>query len=265
MTPTRIYVRPLLALHRAGLLKAAAHITGGGLPGNLPRVLPAGTRAVLTPAWPVPPVFGWLARAGGIAPEEMLRVFNCGIGMALVVAAAEAETACALLARGGGDGGPARRDRGGGEAAGRARRRCGSTCRRAGRDEATGRGADQRARLQPRRAAGSRARTRLSGRDRAGAVQPSRCGGPCSRRGRRGAGPRDRPPSVWCRPRRARGGDRPGAGRGGDRARLPRRLHAPADAVPGAPLGGADAEHPPEPAAGLPRPAIPTPARSRPG
>ena len=85
MTPTRIYVRAILALHRAGLLKAAAHITGGGLPGNLPRVLPAGMTAVLSPAWPVPPVFGWLARTGGIAAAEMLRVFNCGVGAALVV------------------------------------------------------------------------------------------------------------------------------------------------------------------------------------
>ena len=85
MTPTRIYVRSLLALHRAGLLKAAAHITGGGLPGNLPRVLPEDTMAALTPSWPVPPVFGWLARTGGIAAAEMLRVFNCGVGMALVV------------------------------------------------------------------------------------------------------------------------------------------------------------------------------------
>jgi phosphoribosylformylglycinamidine cyclo-ligase len=86
MIPTRIYVRPLLALHRAGLLKAAAHITGGGLPGNLPRVLPDDMVAALDPVWPVPPVFAWLARAGGVATGEMLRVFNCGIGMALVVA-----------------------------------------------------------------------------------------------------------------------------------------------------------------------------------
>ena len=87
LTPTRIYVRPLLALHRAGLLRAAAHITGGGLPGNLPRALPDGARAVLDAAcWPLPPVFGWLARVGGVAPAELLQVFNCGIGMALVVA-----------------------------------------------------------------------------------------------------------------------------------------------------------------------------------
>jgi phosphoribosylformylglycinamidine cyclo-ligase len=92
LTPTRIYVRSLLALHRAGLLKAAAHITGGGLPGNLPRVLPEGGVAVLEPCWPVPPVFGWLTQTGGIAAEEMLRVFNCGIGMAVVVTDADAAT-----------------------------------------------------------------------------------------------------------------------------------------------------------------------------
>ncbi len=97
MTPTRLYVRPLLALHRAGLLKAAAHITGGGLPGNLPRVLPDGTAAALAADWPVPPVFGWLARTGGVASDEMARVFNCGIGMALVVGAEAAEPAMALL------------------------------------------------------------------------------------------------------------------------------------------------------------------------
>ncbi len=90
MAPTRIYVRALLALHRAGLLKAAAHITGGGLPGNLPRVLPANTAAALTPSWPVPKVFRWLAELGEVGAEEMLRVFNCGVGMALVVADADA-------------------------------------------------------------------------------------------------------------------------------------------------------------------------------
>ena len=94
LAPTRIYVRSLLALHRAGLLKAAAHITGGGLPGNLPRVLPDGTRAVLdAAAWPVPPVFAWLARTGDIAAAEMLRVFNCGIGMTVVTAEPEAARA----------------------------------------------------------------------------------------------------------------------------------------------------------------------------
>jgi phosphoribosylformylglycinamidine cyclo-ligase len=97
MTPTRIYVRSLLALHRAGLLKAAAHITGGGLPGNLPRVLPHGCVAALEPSWTVPPVFGWLARTGGVAADEMLRVFNCGIGMALVVGDGDVAAAIRLL------------------------------------------------------------------------------------------------------------------------------------------------------------------------
>ena len=92
MTPTRIYVRSMLALHRAGLLKAAAHITGGGLPNNLPRVLPVNTKAALNAAWQVPPVFRWLAQIGQIAPQEMLRVFNCGIGMVLVVSDPEAAT-----------------------------------------------------------------------------------------------------------------------------------------------------------------------------
>ncbi|MBV9735731.1 MAG: phosphoribosylformylglycinamidine cyclo-ligase [Acidisphaera sp.] len=96
MAPTRLYVRPVLALHRAGLLRAAAHITGGGLPGNLPRVLPAGTRAMLRADWPIPPVFAWLARRGRVPAAEMLRVFNCGIGMALVVS--DLARATALLA-----------------------------------------------------------------------------------------------------------------------------------------------------------------------
>jgi len=86
MVPTQLYVKPVLALHRAGYLRAAAHITGGGLPGNLPRVLPAGCCAVVDRPWPVPPVFSWLARAGKVARDEMLRVFNCGSGTGLVVA-----------------------------------------------------------------------------------------------------------------------------------------------------------------------------------
>ena len=102
LRPTRIYAKPLLALHRAkgggGLMKAAAHVTGGGLPGNVPRALPEGVEAVLDAgAWPVPPVFRWLARAGGIAAGEMLRVFNCGIGMVAVVAPEAAEEAARVL------------------------------------------------------------------------------------------------------------------------------------------------------------------------
>jgi phosphoribosylformylglycinamidine cyclo-ligase len=90
MAPTRIYVKPMLTLHAAGLLKAAAHITGGGLPGNLPRVLPDDMGAVLQAPWPMPAIFSWLARTGNVATPEMLRVFNCGIGMALIVSNAAA-------------------------------------------------------------------------------------------------------------------------------------------------------------------------------
>ena len=86
MTPTTLYVHPVLDLHHAGLLVGAAHITGGGLPGNLPRVLPKGVCAVVDgTSWPIPPVFSWLASTGNVMTEEMLRVFNCGIGMVLVV------------------------------------------------------------------------------------------------------------------------------------------------------------------------------------
>ena len=90
MVPTRIYVKPVLALHKAGLLKGAAHITGGGLPGNLPRALPKGFGAELQAPWAMPDVFPWLARTGNIATGEMLRVFNCGIGMTLIVSDADA-------------------------------------------------------------------------------------------------------------------------------------------------------------------------------
>jgi len=102
LAPTRIYVKPLLALHRAGLLHAAAHITGGGLPGNLPRVLPAGVTAVLEAgSWPVPPVFAFLAEAGNVSADEMLRVFNCGLGMVLAVPEAGVEAATRMLTEAG--------------------------------------------------------------------------------------------------------------------------------------------------------------------
>ena len=95
MQPTRIYVKPMLALHKAGLLKGAAHITGGGLPGNLPRALPDDCGAALHGPWEMPAVFAWLAKTGNVAAEEMLRVFNCGVGMTLIVS--DAQAAMALL------------------------------------------------------------------------------------------------------------------------------------------------------------------------
>jgi phosphoribosylformylglycinamidine cyclo-ligase len=91
LVPTRIYVKSCLAAIAGGGVKALAHITGGGFPENLPRVFPK-TLGVVLPGvtWPVPAVFRWLAAAGGIAPQEMLRTFNCGVGMAVVVDPARA-------------------------------------------------------------------------------------------------------------------------------------------------------------------------------
>ncbi len=96
LVPTRIYVRDLLPLVRAGRIKAMAHITGGGFLENIPRVLPAGMRAIVeAPA--LPPLFDWLRSEGGIIPEEMARTFNCGTGMVLVVAKDEADAVSAAL------------------------------------------------------------------------------------------------------------------------------------------------------------------------
>jgi phosphoribosylformylglycinamidine cyclo-ligase len=94
LEPTRIYVKPLLALMRQLPVKGMAHITGGGLVENVPRVLPETVKAVISRAsWPMPPLFRWLQREGNVAEAEMHRVFNCGIGMAVVVAAEHAEVA----------------------------------------------------------------------------------------------------------------------------------------------------------------------------
>ncbi len=98
LAPTRIYVKPLLALMREVEVHAIAHITGGGLIENLPRVLPEGLRAVIdTRAWQRPPIFDWLQREGGVAEREMHLTFNCGIGMTVVVAREEADKARARL------------------------------------------------------------------------------------------------------------------------------------------------------------------------
>ena len=89
LEPTRIYVKPLLAAIRAtAAIKGLAHITGGGLPGNVPRCLPNGRRARLDArTWSAPPVFRWMREAGHVATDDMLRTFNCGVGMIIVVAA----------------------------------------------------------------------------------------------------------------------------------------------------------------------------------
>ncbi|KAJ3190027.1 hypothetical protein HDU85_000318 [Gaertneriomyces sp. JEL0708] len=86
LTPTRIYVRQLLPAIRKGLIKAMAHITGGGFPENIPRVLPDDFNVTVDASkWPLPPMFRWVKHAGSIADAELARTFNCGIGMVLVV------------------------------------------------------------------------------------------------------------------------------------------------------------------------------------
>ncbi|MBU3031471.1 phosphoribosylformylglycinamidine cyclo-ligase [Paracoccus marinaquae] len=102
LVPTRLYVKPALAAIRAGGVRALAHITGGGITENLPRVLPEGLGAEIDlGAWDLPPIFGWLAQAGGIEQGEMLKTFNSGLGMILVVAADRAEALTALLVQAG--------------------------------------------------------------------------------------------------------------------------------------------------------------------
>lgn len=102
MAPTHIYVKPLLSLMASVDVKGMAHITGGGLVENIPRVLQAGLTAELDHrAWPLPPLFSWLQKHGGVADAEMHRVFNCGIGMVVVVAAADVSAATDLLSAAG--------------------------------------------------------------------------------------------------------------------------------------------------------------------
>ena len=98
MEPTRIYVKPVLKLMETVQVKGLAHITGGGLVGNVPRMLPQGMRAVLRKKmWPRPELFNWLQKNGKVAEDEMHRVFNCGIGMVIAVAREQAAGAMALL------------------------------------------------------------------------------------------------------------------------------------------------------------------------
>jgi len=98
LTPTRLYVRPALEALRAGHVKGMAHITGGGLTENVPRMLPDGLGAEIDlEAWHVPGVFRWLAETGGLAEAELLKTFNAGIGMVLAVPADQAEAALILL------------------------------------------------------------------------------------------------------------------------------------------------------------------------
>lgn len=98
LEPTRLYIKPLLPLLADGLLHGMAHITGGGLLENVPRVLPKGMAAQISAGyWALPPVFQWLATEGSLPPDELARTFNCGIGMVLVVAPDDAPVVLARL------------------------------------------------------------------------------------------------------------------------------------------------------------------------
>jgi len=99
LEPTRIYAKDILALLGQVQVNAVAHITGGGLPGNAPRNLPDGTRAVIRAgSWPVPPIFGLIEREGAVPRDEMYRTFNMGLGLVIALPAGAAEAARALLA-----------------------------------------------------------------------------------------------------------------------------------------------------------------------
>jgi phosphoribosylformylglycinamidine cyclo-ligase len=99
LAPTTIYNRPLLALQQEVTISAMAHITGGGILENLPRVLPKGLGAsIRRDSWELPAVFQWLQKGGNIADQEMMRTFNCGVGMIIVLPAPEAAKALSVLA-----------------------------------------------------------------------------------------------------------------------------------------------------------------------
>ena len=124
MAPTRIYVKPMLALINALPVKGMAHITGGGITENVPRVLPENVKAVINKAsWQRPKLFDWLQREGNVAESEMHRVFNCGIGMVVVVAREKRRAGAQAAQRGGRNGGRDWLNRG-------ARRRRGANDRR---------------------------------------------------------------------------------------------------------------------------------------
>ena len=104
LIPTRIYCKPFLAAHKQGLIKAASHITGGGLKENVPRMLPSNLSAHIDAlSWQAPPVFTWLAKSGNVASVELAKTFNMGIGMVLVVSAQNKDAAKLILSNHGED------------------------------------------------------------------------------------------------------------------------------------------------------------------
>ena len=253
LTPTRIYVRSCLAaIRETGGVKALAHITGGGFTENIPRVLPKGLGVRIDLARvPVLPVFRWLAATGGIAETEMLRTFNCGIGMIVVVAPDKADAVDGCIPARGRNGHAARRgDRG-------ARRRAARRLRRQARSRTmtrkrvailiSGRGSNMAALIEAAQAPDYPAEIALVLSNRAGCRRSrDRAHG---RRRHRGA----RPQALRQGPRGFRGraaGD-PRSPR--DRVHLPRRVHAAVHRRLRAALARPDAQHPPLPAAGVSR------------
>ena len=102
LEPTRIYVKPLLELFKTVNVHALSHITGGGLTENIPRVLPENAKAVIDcNSWEMPPVFQWLQEKGNVASKEMIRTFNCGIGMVIAIAPEDEQRAIELLEKAG--------------------------------------------------------------------------------------------------------------------------------------------------------------------
>ena len=102
LTPTKIYVKSCLSAHNAGLIKGLAHITGGGLIENIPRILPEGLSVQLDGrSWEIGNVFKWLSKVGGIQPQEMARTFNCGIGMIAVISPEHLEEAIKIFSKAG--------------------------------------------------------------------------------------------------------------------------------------------------------------------
>ena len=265
LTPTRLYVKSCLAaIRETKAVKALAHITGGGFLENIPRVLPDGLGVRIDLARiPVLPVFKWLATAGDVAEHEMLRTFNCGIGMVAVIAAGEIDAVTAVLTREGetvvrlGEviavkDGP--------------RTVCSGRLDLAGDTNGpqTRRRSDLRSRLQHGGADRGGEGPGLSGRDRARRFEPSRRRWPRIRAERRHRDRRRRSRTVRQGPRsvRARAASRNRSA--SHRPRLPRRIHATADAVVRDALDRTHAQHPPGLVAGIQGARHPSPrARSR--
>ncbi len=247
LEPTRLYVKPLLATLKATRgVKALAHVTGGGFPDNLPRVLPDDLAVALDlAAFSAPPVFSWLAATGGVSEAEMLRTFNCGFGMVAFVAAEAADEAMRALSANGLAPTPIGRLV---AARGRARRHARAAEAVTERARVailiSGRGSNMAALIEAARAPDFPAA------NRARPLQQAR-----RRRPRTGApgGNRDggrRVPRL-SRPRGVRGGDAAAAERASHRARLPRRLHAHLERALRRALARANAQYPSLAAAGL--------------